>query len=118
MAVDSCQSYIGRALAEPDTRFAAVYKSNRISIILSHHHFSIFWQHFVTLNTKEFNIDFHFWKINKTRLDRARYKFDMYFLDDWNEYESKLIRLGPIMISIGPSRGANAESALVIFYKM
>jgi hypothetical protein len=33
-----------------------------------------------------------------------------------NENEAKLIRLDPIMISIGTSCGVNAESALVIIF--
>jgi hypothetical protein len=37
-------------------------------------------------------------------------------LDTGNENEAKLIRLDPIMISIGTSRGANGESALVIIF--
>jgi hypothetical protein len=39
-----------------------------------------------------------------------RYGFDMDILDSGNENKTKLIRFGPIKISTGTSRGANADS--------
>jgi hypothetical protein len=63
----------------------------------------------------------------KMRLDRVkntfwtlkceiRYTSDIDFLDSGNENEAKLITSVPILISIGKSCGANAESSLVVKY--
>jgi hypothetical protein len=42
----------------------------------------------------------------------------MDLLDSENENEAELIRLNPIMISIGTSCGTNADSSLVILYQV
>jgi hypothetical protein len=54
----------------------------------------------------------------KTRLYGVRYAFNMDYMDSGNRINAKLIKLDPLLNSIGKSRGSKTERSLVVFYKV